>query len=343
MRYSQVMRSIRRLFARVFILFLFALPVAAHHSRAIFDRERTVTIEGVVTNYAWRNPHVHIVVETEDDSGDAVVWDFESGTTTMMRARGWSRDMLAPGDRVVVEAHPVTIAGRTNADVVSIQKAGVTLVDGGTNAPILEPEGSAPLTADGLSGVWLVPYTPLIPQFSNPSTWSLTARGFEAVEAYDGRTMNPQNECMARAAPWLMIFSGVQRIDVADDTVLIQTEYDTVERTVHMDASSHDGASVSYQGHSIGWWEEDVLVVDTTHFADHRNGNARGVPSGSQKHLVERFELTPDGASLSYSFVLEDPEYMSTPVTGELQSTHRPDLGFDPVSCDLDTARRWLD
>ena len=63
-------------------LSLISLPVAAHHSRAIYDRERVVTIEGVVTKYEWRNPHVHVFVETEIDTGDAVVWTFDTGTTT---------------------------------------------------------------------------------------------------------------------------------------------------------------------------------------------------------------------------------------------------------------------
>ncbi len=41
-------------------LFLITLPVAAHHSRAIYDQQRIVTIEGVVTKYEWANPHVYL-------------------------------------------------------------------------------------------------------------------------------------------------------------------------------------------------------------------------------------------------------------------------------------------
>ena len=72
-------------------------------------------------------------------------------------------------------------------------------------------------------------------------------------------------------------------------------------------------------------------------------GNARGVSSGSQKHLVERFELNPDGTGLTYRFELEDPEYLSALVTGELQSAYRPDLGFEPIDCNLEIARRFLE
>ena len=337
------MRLIREGSGLVTALSLIALPVAAHHSRAIYDRERVVTIEGVVTKYEWRNPHVHVFVETETDTGDAVVWTFDTGTTTMMRGRGWSSDMLAPGDRVIVEGYPVRAAGSTTADVLSIRKSGVTLVDDDTEAAALEAGESAEFRAESLAGIWYVPGFSVANRFSGSASWPLTARGAEGIETYDDRTMNPQNECMARTAPWLMVITGVQRIEVSDDLISIRTEYDTVERTVHMDVASHDSAAVTYQGHSIGWWEDEVLVIDTTHFTDHRNGNARGVPSGPQKHLVERLKLNPDRTNLIYRFELEDPEYLSAPVTGEVGSVYRPDLGFDPIECDLEVARRFLE
>ena len=44
-------------------LTLLALPVAAHHSQAIYDRQNTITIEGVVTEYRWTNPHTYMYVE----------------------------------------------------------------------------------------------------------------------------------------------------------------------------------------------------------------------------------------------------------------------------------------
>ena len=337
------MRSILERPGLAAALLLVMLPVAAHHSRSIFDRERIVTIEGVVTKYEWRNPHVHVFVETETDSGDAVVWAFDAPPTTTMRRRGWSSDMLAPGDRVIVEGNPMKEPGKRTASLNSVRKMGVTFFVDDAFAAALGGSGSSPVKADGLSGVWEVPSTPLVDQFSDPATWPLTQEGAEALGTYDDRTMNPQIRCMARTAPWVMIFPGVHEIEVGDSVISIRTEYDTVERTVHMDAASHDGAAVAYQGHSIGRWEGEVLVVDTTHFSDHRNGNARGVQSGSQKHLVERFEMNPDQTKLIYRFQLDDLEHLAAPVTGELQLTYRPDLGFEPIQCDLEIAGRFLE
>ncbi len=323
-------------------LVLIALPVSAHHSRAIYDRERLVTLDGVVAQFEWGNPHVYLYVETQSDTGDPVVWAVEHGTTTSLRRRGWSSDTFAVGDRVTVRANPSKSADRNMALVNRVQKAGVTLYEFGTPATNIDGSETPAVEADGLSGTWVIEQTDLVGFFSEPDSWPLSERGLAAVESYDDLTMNPQIRCMSRIAPWFMIFPSVQEIQVSETSVSIRSEYDTIERTVHMDVPSHVGAPVSYQGHSIGRWEGDVLVVDTTNFADHRNGNARGIPSGSQKHLIERFELNADSTSLTYRFELEDPEYLAETVSGEVRSMYRPDLELTPIQCDLENARRFV-
>jgi hypothetical protein len=104
---------------------------------------------------------------------------------------------------------------------------------------------------------------------------------------------------------------------------VIRMELKDVERTVHLDVASHDGVPVSPQGHSIGRSEGEALVVDTARFSEHTMGNTHRVPSGPGKHLIERFRLNSDGSSLTYRFELEDPEYFSTPVVGEVEWAYR--------------------
>jgi Family of unknown function (DUF6152) len=337
------MRSILQRFGLVAGLFLVALPLAAHHSRAIYDQQQIVTFEGVVTKYEWANPHVYLYVEAPGDSGDTAIWALESNVTTIMRRRGWSKDTFAPGDRVTVSGNPARDSTRHMALTVSVTKGDMTYFDNDDGlVAALDGSEAPPVRAASLSGIWEVPFTPpIIRTFSEPTSWPVTAKGAEARDSYVDETMNPQIQCIPRTAPWLMIFTGVHEIEVGDELTKIRTEYNTVERSVHMDLASHDGAAFTHQGHSIGWWEGEVLVVDTTHFADHRNGNARGIPSGLQKHLVERFELNPDRTRLTYRYVLEDPEYLAAPVTGEVQSVYRPGLEFEPVACDRESAKTF--
>ena len=298
------MRSITLRFGLAAGLFAPALPLAAHHSRAIYDLERIVTLEGVVTRYEWANPHVYLYVETQGETGEPAVWTLESNVTTIMRRRGWSSDTFAPGDRVTVQGNPARDSSRNMALTVSVRKGDTTFFDNDDGLiAALDGSEAPPVRAAGLSGIWEVPFTqPIIRSFSEPVAWPLTPRGVEARDSYVDQTMNPQLQCIPRTAPWLMIFTGVHEIEIGDPLVSIRTEYNTVERTVHMDLASHEGAPVSHQGHSIGWWEGEVLVVDTTRFEDNPSGNARGVRSGPQKHLVERFELSPDRTKLTYRF-----------------------------------------
>jgi hypothetical protein len=339
------MRSTLRRFGLLAGLFLIALPAAAHHSRAIYDQQSIITLEGVVTKYQWANPHVYLYVEAPDDSGDPVLWTFESNVTTIMRRRGWSKDTFAPGDRVTARGNPAKDSTRNMALTVSVTKDGLTYFDNDDGlVAALDGTEAPPVRAASLSGIWEVPFDePIVRSFSEPSSWSLTAKGAEGRDSYVDAAMNPQLQCIPRTAPWLMIFTGVHEIETGDTLVSIRTEYNTVERIVHMDLASHEGAPVTHQGHSIGWWEGETLVVDTTHFADNRSGNARGVPSGSQKHLVERFELNPDRTTMTYQFELEDPEYLAAPVTGELQPVYRPEVEFEPVACDRESAKQFAE
>jgi hypothetical protein len=132
-------------------------------------------------------------------------------------------------------------------------------------------------------------------------------------------------------------------IEILDDQVLIRSEFYGSERTVFMDGRSHpENAERTLQGHSLGWWEGEVLVVDTVQFSDLRNGNMFGIPSGAQKHVVERYELSEDGTRLLINFVLEDPEYLVEPFEGNTYWDFSPGTEMLPFTCDLENARRYI-
>ena len=153
--------------------------------------------------------------------------------------------------------------------------------------------------------------------------------------------MSLSNDCVPELPPRAMIFPAVKSIEIGEEVTVIRT--DESSRTVHMNLDSHEGAPYTNQGHSIGWWEDDVLVIDTAHFAEHRSGNAPGLPSGRQRHLIERFELTADRSGLTYASRVEDPEYLVEPMIGTLDLIYRPDLPFLSVPCDPEIARRYLE
>jgi len=100
---------------------------------------------------------------------------------------------------------------------------------------------------------------------------------------------------------------------------VIRTELQSVQRVIHLNESSREGVEPSVQGHSIGRWEGDVLVVDTARFAVHRMDNAQKLASGPDMHLTERFALSPDGRSIVYCFEMTDPNYLAEPIGYEIE------------------------
>ena len=80
-------------------------------------------------------------------------------------------------------------------------------------------------------------------------------------------------------------------------------------------------------------------MVDTTLFADFLNGNLRGITSGAQKHVVERYMLTEDHTQLTVDISWEDPEYLQQSATASVIWDHAPDKTMMPFACDPQNAR----
>jgi hypothetical protein len=181
---------------------------------------------------------------------------------------------------------------------------------------------------------------PYLPRGPKPA---LTAAGAAAAAAFDETTMLPALQCVESPAPYFMFILDTKQITTGQDAIRIVGDYEGAERTIHMNVADHEGATPSVHGHSIGRWENDTLVVDTTHFSPHAMGHAFGVPSGQQKHLVERLTRNADGTRIAYHFEVSDPEFLAAPITGDAVWAYRPDLELAQATCDLEAARRFAE
>ena len=89
-----------------------AAPALAHHSFAMFEREKFANISGVVKEYEWTNPHVWIHVMVPNAQGKDVEWSFEMQSIAQDSRAGWRPDSVKPGDKVTVEYHPLKDGSR---------------------------------------------------------------------------------------------------------------------------------------------------------------------------------------------------------------------------------------
>jgi hypothetical protein len=113
-------------------------PAGAHHSIAMYDSTKLVTVTGTVKEFQWTNPHAILWVYAEPGkNGPADLWSFELSTSPGPLTRlGWSKHSINPGDKVTVEMNPL----RENQNGGSLKK--VTLVVTGqvltTTAPLTQ-------------------------------------------------------------------------------------------------------------------------------------------------------------------------------------------------------------
>ena len=85
--------------------------VSAHHSTTMFDHTKTMTINGAVVEFRWVNPHVSLSVEgivKERETDGTQLWVMEmTSPGNLVRAGGWRRDAVKPGDKVEVQFSPL--------------------------------------------------------------------------------------------------------------------------------------------------------------------------------------------------------------------------------------------
>mgnify|MGYP007039443798 CR=1 FL=1 len=92
---------------RLIAVLLLSGPVIAHHSFAMFDQSKTVTLDGTVTEFQWTNPHAFIHIEVPDASGGKVQWQVELNSPNNLKRQGWKSTSIKAGDAVTLVLNPL--------------------------------------------------------------------------------------------------------------------------------------------------------------------------------------------------------------------------------------------
>ena len=79
----------------------------AHHSAAMFDEKKTVTVEGVVKEFQLTNPHSWLLVDVTDKGGKVVTWGFEAEGPSTLRRAGIKPGDLRPGTKLTITGNPM--------------------------------------------------------------------------------------------------------------------------------------------------------------------------------------------------------------------------------------------
>jgi hypothetical protein len=92
--------------AGAFVLFCSGYAFA-HHSFAVFDHTRTITVSGTVTKFQWTNPHGFLEIDVPEPDGSVKHFTIELTSINMMTRLGWRSNMIRAGDKVKATVAPL--------------------------------------------------------------------------------------------------------------------------------------------------------------------------------------------------------------------------------------------
>jgi hypothetical protein len=342
-----------RTLAATLVATLAVTPALAHHSRANFDLDNTVEIDGTVTEFTWQNPHAFAVVEGKKaGSADVEKWTFELNSTPVLTRFGWKADTLKAGDKVVARGNPDRNTSRHFVYANLFVRDGKEIWAWGgpqlTSPAAPSAEALAAKSTD-FTGVWRVRFRGDVLGRNAPDERKLvnnlpvTAKGQVQVDKFNPDE-NPEWDCLPQTMPEILGYPYPFEITRPNaDTLVMHYEVNELVRTIHMNLKAHPaGTPRAPLGHSIGRIENGVLVIETASFAHVKWGSGRGVDSGEQKSTVERYTLGDDGKTLILAFTMTDPEYLAAPVSSEQSFNLNAGYKLQEYLCDPATSRRHL-
>lgn len=334
--------------------FLASAAAVAHHSYTEFDDKTVVEIEGLLVGASWQNPHTNLTVRASDGSNQT--WDIETSPINYLRRLAAPLELFEVGTTVKVAGWPSKrVSGRMyGTNILSADGKELILFRSTPrwNATALGTERRAPTTTGEQSRatifrVWDVVYAapgePVDPETAPGALrrvpLPLTEAARAAVAAFDPVNHSTTVGCEPKGMPAIMNVPVPLEFVEGDGSIVLRIEeYDTV-RVIHLEPS--EGASAvpkSALGYSIGHWEGDTLVVETTR-VNALHLTAAGVPLGPSASFLERFTPSSDGQRLRYSILMTDPYSLSEP-TEQTRSWVATSEKLLPFNCTVAGANR---
>jgi len=323
-------------------------PLLAHHSFAThYDPNRSMDLRGTVVDFSMRSPHSFLHLEVESESGEPVTWEIEMGSIPLLRRQGFSADTFKPGDQVSVNVW----LNRVENNRLVWGRGFVTAEGAALGAfpptPSVESVYLAASRAERLQGRWRgLPVA--IDRTGSPLP--LNPAGLAAVRAYDPRN-SPANVCEPNNVPANYHAPYQIEIRFEGSEATIHHELYNVTRTIDLDSEPQRVEPTGVFGLATGRIEGDELVIESAGFAasgwglgtaSDELGVGTDIPSSERKELLERFSASDDGQTLTVSYALEDPSYLTQPYVGTATLNRVADNEpLHPYDCELDSAERF--
>ncbi|MFL2553586.1 MAG: DUF6152 family protein [Candidatus Rariloculaceae bacterium] len=332
----------------VSLLITLPLSVTAHHSMSEFDRSVIEEVEGVVSQVSWKNPHVLLELINTDENGAEQVWYLEAGAVSSQRRKGLTGDEISVGDEVLIAGWPSTRRDNYIQGNHVLLPDGVELLVGGAREPrwatetlgsdrnVFDPELVTAATGNGIFRAWSQG-PGMAWFFTGRSNYQLNEAAATAVAEWDDIADNPIMECIGPGMPSLMGNPyPMEFAQVGDNIELRFEEFDSL-RVIHMGDNVADPETIppSKLGYSVGRWEGETLVVDTSRISWHYF-NRSGAPQTPNVRVNERFTVQENGNRLEWIMTVDEPATLAEPFVFEGHFIWKPGEEIHPYECELE-------
>jgi hypothetical protein len=124
------MRLRTLLFVLPILIFMVASAFSHHAFSPVYDAKRTITVDGVVTQFRFVNPHAMMLMDVKDKTGKVVKWNVEFAGRLNLEEAGWTADSIKPGEHVKVTGNPAWKSDQRMAFVKLVRADGTELEPG---------------------------------------------------------------------------------------------------------------------------------------------------------------------------------------------------------------------
>ena len=323
----------------------------AHHAWAAVFTEEKMNIEGYVTEYNFKNPHVNIMLSVTDESGLETEWMATGPAASPFRSWGWTEDTVKVGQYLQLTGRK----SRTGAPMIvlvadDIRSGRLLELDPADRSVVRSVEGTVS-EGQPSSTVVSLPATLSDGRVNLTGTWLSGPRGqrtqppFNQVGAALQAEFDPlyDDPAFVTCSPPGLVrqVAGTphpMRITQYDDRILFEFEEHGGRREVFLDGRASESSEHTNLGHSVARYQGDELVIETTQLLSNLANNG-GNALSDQTTTIERYRRVDDsemGPMFEMSMEITDPAYLTETWTVSWQKRFAPEgLDFVATDCKL--------
>jgi hypothetical protein len=311
------------LLAVVLLCLATSLAIAHHSFPAEFDRDEQGELTGEIVKVWFRNPHVRYRLKVRGDDGTVEVWDLQSQSITNLRRQDWGPDTIQVGETVKVwgdlgrnQSRKLFVRGFEKEDGSKLYPNGSLNAPNDRNKVTASPDknyGYAQVNPQhpfDISGPWRNNYKfRLTVDDLEPKPTPFTAEGkrvFDSTKQWQDAVLR----CMPLGLP--RVIGSPYPMDIVDAGSHYQVFHvqNNTMRRIWMDGRvAADDQPITTTGFSTGNWEDDVLIIRSTHLTAGTLDGSLLPMSGSGTRTVEHWEFSDDRLSMDRVMTIYDAYY----------------------------------